>query len=246
VYTSASLNLQAEFLFDNGRSLFLAYYHFLICERELASQGAVMPTAPLVADDFLWLAPQAWVIYEPVFLGSESASNLQAKLRAELNWRQQPIRLFGRQVMQPRLIDFHGNQGTRYRYSGIVLEASGWPQPLGGLRDRLADEYGVRFNSVLCNLYRGGDDSMGWHSDAERELGRDPTVASVSLGSTRRFLIRPRGGGRSIEFRPQNGSLLLMGGDLQHHWQHQVPKTARAVGERINLTFRQVVTAPHR
>jgi alkylated DNA repair dioxygenase AlkB len=85
---------------------------------------------------------------------------------------------------------------------------------------------------------------MGWHADDERELGPDPIIASISLGATRRFLLRPRGGGRSLELRPRHGSLLLMGGDLQHHWQHQVPKTSRPVDERINLTFRTVLEAP--
>lgn len=203
-----------------------------------------MPTAPLAADDALLLAPKAWVVHEPQFLCQASAASLLTTLKRDLSWRQQPIQLFGRQVMQPRLIDFYGDRGTQYRYSGLVLEAAGWPDALCKLRERLAEACGIRFNSVLCNLYRGGNDSMGWHADNERELGPEPTIASLSLGSTRRFLLRPRRGGRSIEFRPQSGSLLLMGGDLQRHWHHQVPKTARPIGERINLTFRQVMTRP--
>lgn len=201
-------------------------------------------TTPLVAEDIAWLAPAGQVVYEPHFVAPEQAAALQTVLRQELSWAQQPIRLFGRQVMQPRLIAFHGDRGVRYRYSGLILEAPGWPAALGALRARLAEDLGIRFNSVLCNLYRDGDDSMGWHADNERELGINPAVASISLGSTRRFVLRPRGGGRSVEFRPGSGSLLLMAGDLQHHWLHQVPKTAQPVGERINLTFRTVIENP--
>jgi len=203
-----------------------------------------MAVKSFMAGDVLWLAPQGWIIHDPEFLSPASTAELLETLKDGLDWRQQPIRLFGREVMQPRLIDFHGDTGTRYRYSGLILEASGWPVELEKLRDRLANDSGERFNTVLCNLYRGGNDSMGWHADDEQELGPDPIVASISLGATRRFLLRPRGGGRSIEFRPRGGSLLLMGGDLQHHWQHQVPKTARSIGERINLTFRRVVMRP--
>lgn len=184
------------------------------------------------------------MVHDPDFLGPRAAEDLMTVLEHDLSWRQQPIRLFGRKVMQPRLIDFHGDQGVRYRYSGLVLEARGWPEPLGRLIERLAEATDTRFNSVLCNRYRGGGDSMGWHADDERELGPDPVIASISLGATRRFLLRPRRGGRSIELCPRNGSLLLMGGDLQHHWQHQVPKTTRPVGERINLTFRTVLEPP--
>jgi len=192
----------------------------------------------------VWLAPGGWVVHDPDFLESGSAEDLMTALARDLAWRQQAIQLFGRRVMQPRLIDFHGDRGVRYRYSGLVLEAGGWPEPLGRLNERLEAVSGTRFNSVLCNRYRGGEDSMGWHADDERELGPDPIIASISLGATRRFMLRPRGGGRSLELRPRNGSLLLMGGDLQHHWQHQVPKTSRPVGERINLTFRTVLEPP--
>jgi alkylated DNA repair dioxygenase AlkB len=113
---------------------------------------------------------------------------------------------------------------------------------LAEIRCRLEDAIGCRFNSVLLNLYRDGRDGMGWHSDDEPELGREPTIASLSFGATRRFLLRHRERRDlpTLELRPANGSLILMSGVTQRYWKHQVPKTARPTGPRLNLTFRSI------
>lgn len=177
--------------------------------------------------------------YYPAWL--ESHERVFTVLQDSLNWRQQAIRLFGRQVMQPRLIDWYADEGVRYSYSGITLEPAAWPGELETLRDRLQQASGRRFNSVLCNLYRDGRDSMGWHADNEPELGTSPVIASLNLGAQRRFRVRPRAGGASTGVDLAPGSLLLMDGDSQHDYQHSVPKTARPVGPRINLTFRSVL-----
>lgn len=158
-----------------------------------------------------------------------------------LDWRAQEIVLFGRPVMQPRLVAWYADEGVRYRYSGITLEPSPWPPALDALRRRLDEAFGTRFNSVLCNAYRDGRDSMGWHADDERELGPRPVIASVNLGATRRFRIRPRGGGDSLGLDLEAGSVLMMTGSSQRDYQHAVPKTRRPVGPRINLTFREVL-----
>jgi alkylated DNA repair dioxygenase AlkB len=161
-------------------------------------------------------------------------------LWGSLQWRAQAITLFGRKVMQPRLIDWYADPGVRYQYSGLTLGPQPWPSLLDELRQRLASHTGQQFNSVLCNAYRDGQDSMGWHADDEPELGREPVIASVNLGATRRFRIRPRAGGASVGLDLESGSLLLMSGNSQRAYQHAVPKTKRPVNPRINLTFRAV------
>lgn len=188
------------------------------------------------------LPPGGRLSYQGQWLQSEAAALLFQTLLTALDWRQLPVRMFGRSLPQPRLTDFHGDSGTGYTYSGLSLHGRGWPPVLADLRDALARETGLVFNTVLCNLYRDGRDYMGWHADDEPELGRNPVVASVSLGAQRRFRLRPRAGrsGEPCELLLECGSLLLMSGDLQHHWQHQLPKALRVDKPRINLTFRQV------
>lgn len=188
------------------------------------------------------LPPAGELIYDRQWLAEDVATALLADLTSDLHWRQLPVRMFGRSVAQPRLTDFHGDRGTRYAYSGLRLSGRGWPPALAGLRAALGRQTGLNFNTVLCNLYRDGHDYMGWHADDEPELGRDPVIASLSLGAPRRFVLRPRaaGSGERCELLLASGSLLIMSGDLQHYWQHQLPKALRVDAPRINLTFRQV------
>jgi len=143
--------------------------------------------------------------------------------------------------MQPRKIAFQGDPGVSYAYSGDAYNAEPWHKDLVALRTDIERQADCPFNCVLLNLYRDGRDSMGWHSDDEAELGSCPTIASVSLGAVRRFVLRCRDDKRKrIEIEPVHGSLIIMRGDLQHYWQHAVPKTARDVKPRINLTFREI------
>mgnify|MGYP001819952076 FL=1 len=169
------------------------------------------------------------------------AESWYARVRRELQWRSQEILLFGRPVLQPRLMDWYADPGVTYRYSGLTLAPKAWPCVLTELRERLESHCDAPFNSVLCNAYRDGQDSMGWHADDEPELGPEPLIASLNLGATRRFRIRPRGGGPSQGLDLEAGSLLLMSGRSQADYQHAVPKTRKPVGPRINLTFRQVL-----
>jgi alkylated DNA repair dioxygenase AlkB len=159
--------------------------------------------------------------------------------------------MFGRTMWQPRLLAYVGDPGTDYVYSRDRYEPEPWTKGLRRVRDLVVaaatghaepDVAGFRPNSVLCNLYRDGQDSMGFHADDEPELGERPVIASISLGAARRFVMRHRGSGPSIkvEFDLGHGSLLWMHGTTQEHWQHGLPKTRRAVGERINLTFRRI------
>ncbi len=186
------------------------------------------------------LPPDGQLLYWPDFYPPETADELFERLGAEISWQQYSIRLFGRSVAQPRLTAFYGNAGLRYTYSGLSLTAPGWGRGLARVREDVAEATGRTHNSVLCNLYRDGADAMGWHADDEPELGDEPVIASLSLGAERRFSFKPRAGGKSLKIDLANGSLLVMAGSVQAHWLHQLPRTRRPVGPRINLTFRTI------
>ncbi|AUI87626.1 alpha-ketoglutarate-dependent dioxygenase AlkB [Vibrio azureus] len=181
---------------------------------------------------------QGQIYFDPHFLSSSQATQYFSTLRADLPWRQETITLFGRNVLQPRLQSWHGNK--TYTYSGLTLCPQPLNQELQVLKAKCEAVAHVSFNSVLANLYRNGQDSMGWHQDNEPELGMNPVIASVNLGESRRFLLRNLHCKTQIEYTLSHGSLLIMAGELQHHWQHSVPKTAKHKDERINLTFRNI------
>lgn len=181
--------------------------------------------------------------YHPGFLAGQEARDLLDDLWQQLPWKQYEIHLFGRKVKQPRLSAWCSDPHVTYRYSGLTLQPTPWHEGLEILRGRLQSARDCRFNSVLVNAYRNGNDSMGWHADDEPELGKQPVIASISLGAERRFLVRPKAGGPSSGFNSGHGSLLVMDGNSQVKWQHSVPKTKKEVGLRINLTFRQVFAA---
>ena len=157
-------------------------------------------------------------------------------------WDQPIVTVFGRQHATPRLTAWFGDGA--YSYSGITHPPAAFPGPLAEIRDRLTDEVGVRFNSCLANLYRDGRDSMGAHADNEPELGREPTIASVSLGEPRRFVMTHVATGRRFAWSLGAGDLLVMFGESQSDYRHGVPKTAARVGRRLNLTFRTFETRP--
>jgi len=197
-----------------------------------------MPLSPVAL-------PQADLRFDPAFLPPAEAAALLAQLIAEVAWEQRAIRIFGQQIPQPRLTAWYGDPAARYTYSGLTWEPLPWSPALQALRQRVEAATGTRFNSVLLNYYRDGRDSMGWHADDEPELGPAPAIASLSLGATRRFRLRPQGGSTHLPLGLDlpSGSLLLMRGPTQQHWQHALPKTARPVGPRLNLTFRWVRSA---
>lgn len=181
---------------------------------------------------------------EEIFSPLESA-DLFDDLQDGLVWEEREIQIFGRRMLQPRLVSFYGDPGAAYRYSGGLFSPRPWTVVLDTVRRHVESLVGCSFNAVLCNLYRTGADSMGWHSDDEAEMGERPVIASVSLGATRRLRFRARDpenrtGSRGIDLRA--GSLLLMTGAMQQLYQHQVPKVTASVGvePRINLTFRKI------
>ncbi|MFA6986599.1 MAG: alpha-ketoglutarate-dependent dioxygenase AlkB [Arenimonas sp.] len=176
------------------------------------------------------------------WLPAAQADALFDSLRSTIDWEVHRIRLFGRMVDSPRMSSWIGDADASYVYSGVCFQPRPWPPALLPVRDRLGAIAGVRFNSVLANLYRDGRDAMGWHSDDERELGPQPVIASISLGASRRFILKHRRQpeGKLVLELP-HGSLLLMRGDTQRNYRHALPRTRTVPGARINLTFRQVL-----
>lgn len=184
------------------------------------------------------LLPQAQITHVPEFLDELVANAFYNHLQNNLPWKQEPIWLYGRQVMQPRLTAWFGDKPMQY--SGIAMPPSQWDSVLLHLKDKISEFVGVNFNSVLANLYRDGNDSVGWHTDAEPILGKNPVIASLSLGAVREFKFKHRTKEIQGAIQLEHGSLLVMGGEMQHHWLHSVPKIANA-RPRINLTFRKQI-----
>ncbi|MCB9595002.1 MAG: alpha-ketoglutarate-dependent dioxygenase AlkB [Sandaracinaceae bacterium] len=188
------------------------------------------------------LSPNGWIALVHDFVPEHQA--VMDALVASLPLKSERLRIMGREVATPRLTSWHGDSGAGYRYSGRYFEPNPWTAELDAVRDRLEALLGVRFNSVLANYYRDGRDSMGFHTDAEPELGPnspdDVLIASVSLGAPRRFVLQSKGTKERRVFDLGEGSLFVMGGAVQKHWRHGVPKTTRKVGPRLNLTFRTV------
>ncbi len=179
---------------------------------------------------------QPSLLFVPDYLDRPDADSLLQWANRSVPWGSEQIRLFGRQRVVPRLVAWFGDAGVSYRYSQLEHPCHGWPPELNRLRGRLREDFGVASNFALLNRYRCGRDSMGWHADDEPELSG--AVVSVSLGATRTLRLRPSRSGASGGLQLAHGTLLMHDRKLYH----ALPKTSRPVGERINLTFRQVRT----
>lgn len=187
--------------------------------------------------------PDANVILIDNFFSPNESKILYQNLIDKIQWRQDKIKIFGKVLNQPRLTAFYGDADREYSYSGIVMKPNSWTEDLLFIKNRLEKVAKITFTSVLINYYRDGNDSMGWHSDDERELGRNPVIASVSFGESRIFQMRHkyRKEMKKIDIPLTDGSLLMMKGTTQHFWQHQIPKTRKKLGSRVNLTFRVII-----
>jgi alkylated DNA repair dioxygenase AlkB len=180
-----------------------------------------------------------YLFFPDFFSKSESDVFLQ-KLKDEIDWKQESMNMYGKQVDFPRLTAWYGDNNKPYSFSGVTLQPKIWTKELLEIKQKIEPLSNVVFNSVLLNLYRSGNDSISWHTDAEKELGKNPVIASVNFGATRKFQLRHIKTNEKVEIELTHGSLLIMQGELQHFWQHQVPKTSKIVNERINLTFRVI------
>ena len=175
------------------------------------------------------------------FLSADFAAQAFNQIKTENDWEQPEITIFGNTVLEPRLSTWHNELGEGYKYSGVMRRAQPFSKTLSDIRKRCSEVTNTPFNSALVNFYRNGQDGVGWHSDNEACNGPEPTIASVSLGATRRFDMRHRKTGETIKIQLESGSLLVMAGKSQHCWVHQVAKTKRVNEPRINLTFRCVI-----
>ncbi len=215
--------------------------------------------ASLFSDDIVEInLPQAKLIFIEHFFKKEEADALLSDLTENIHWEQGEIMMFGKKVLEPRLTAWYGDEGKEYTYSGKKQTPLAWMDTLKGIKNKIETDcekltppqsrevrdvpYNPVFNSVLLNYYRNGQDSMGWHSDDEKELGLNPTIASLNLGESRRFLIRNKADKNlKKEILLTHGSLLIMTDEMQHYWQHAVPKEPKKQQPRINLTFRWIV-----
>ena len=185
--------------------------------------------------------PDAEIIYYPQFFDKEQADQIYAELLQEIAWQQDNITVFGKTHPQPRLTALYGNEGKPYSYSNITMQPNPWNTLLQKIKYLIESRTECQFTTVLLNQYRDGKDSNGWHSDNEKELGTNPIIASLSFGAERVFQLKHNtiaDAKKSIVL--EHGSLLLMKGSTQHFWKHQIPKTAKPIGNRINLTFRSI------
>ena len=178
----------------------------------------------------------------PCFYRKPETEDFMQRLLDETPWQQETITLWGKRHQQPRLSAWYGDPGSSYSYSGVVLTPHPWTATLLRIKSDVEAACGTRFNSVLLNLYRDENDSVGWHSDAEPELGSCPVIASVSLGETRIFRLRHKAKKemKPLQLELGDGSMLLMAGKTQYCWQHAVMKERAPRGPRINLTFRTI------
>ena len=182
-----------------------------------------------------------WYIFLENFYSSSESTHLLNYLLNELNWKSGEIKLFGKVYPIPRKQVYFSDNGLSYSYSGKELIIDAWDENVLNMKRRLQALLNVEFNACLSNLYRNGQDSNGWHSDNEKELGTNPIIASVSFGATRRFDLKHQSNKQKLSFQLTSGSLLVMGGEMQHFWKHQIPKQKNINNPRVNLTFRQVL-----
>lgn len=185
--------------------------------------------------------PDATLEYFPNFYTeTESDALLKYFLNLEI-WQQDKIKLFGKEILQPRLTALFGKENKPYTYSGLTMHPKPFTAELKKIATKCEEFCKENFNTCLANLYRDGSDSMGWHADDEKELGKEPVIASVSLGAERIFHFRHKSKpALKYKLNLSHGSLLIMKGTTQEYWKHQLPKTKKKVGPRVNLTFRKI------
>ncbi|MGR8950236.1 MAG: alpha-ketoglutarate-dependent dioxygenase AlkB family protein [Gammaproteobacteria bacterium] len=187
--------------------------------------------------------PDAQLVFTPHLFNETEADEYFERILVETRWQHQSIKCFGKTICVPRLTAWYGDLGAHYEYSGNSLDPQPWTQTLLEIKTQVEKHFGTTFNSVLLNRYRNGADSVDWHADDERSLGKEPVIASVSFGGRRRFRMKHRyRKSEKFSLELTNGSALLMASTTQQHWLHQLPKTRKPVEERINLTFRLITT----
>lgn len=185
--------------------------------------------------------PNAEIIYIENFYDTTRADHYFDVLKNTIHWQQDDITIFGKTYQQPRLTALYANNSKPYSYSNITMQPKLFTQELQQIKSDIEQEAHHQFTSVLLNRYRHGNDSNGWHADNEKELGTNPVITSLSLGETRPFHFKHRYiKDERHKINLNHGSLLIMRGEMQHYWLHQIAKTKKEISERINLTFRTI------
>ncbi len=188
--------------------------------------------------DWIDIRDDGKILYVVDLFTPGEADRILAYLLNEIPWRQEMVRGFP----LPRLNAWYSDPGLRYQYSGVVQDGGTWTDRLLQIKERVESSAGAAFNSMLLNRYRDGNDSIGFHTDAEPELGVNPVVATVSFGSSREFVLKHRKRkNERMTYRLAHGSCLVMAGASQHHWLHGLPKSKTPVGERVSLTLRKII-----
>lgn len=200
-----------------------------------------MPSSPLFPASGELLPSDGSAVLVPHFLSESDANEFFDGLHTKTLWEQNNIKLFGKQISEPRLSTWHAEAHLPYTYSGVPRTPHPWNEPLTALRTACETHVGHTFNGALLNLYRTGQDAMGWHSDDEAVNGPNPVIASISLGAERRFDFRHKQTREVISVVLPHGSLLVMSGACQTHWLHRIAKTTRELQPRINVTFRHLI-----
>ena len=181
------------------------------------------------------------VNYHGRILGEEESKNYYERLGSNVPWQHDEVVIFGKHIITARKVAWYGDVGLSYSYSGTTKQALPWTPELRELKAIAEARSGVVFNSCLLNLYHDGREGMGWHSDDEKSLARNGCIASMSFGAERKFSFRHKQTKETVSVMLESGSLLLMAGETQTHWHHQLPKSAKVITPRINLTFRTMV-----
>ena len=182
------------------------------------------------------------IYYIPALFTKEESDKFYMSLQESIQWKHEPIMMFGKEIMQPRLTAWYGDEGMSYTYSGITMQPLSWNDDLALIKSRIEAASEHVFNSALLNLYRDGNDSVGWHRDNEKSLGIDPIIASVSFGTARNFHFKHVTDKElKLKVPLTHGSLLLMKGRTQHHWLHSIQKEPKVRSGRINITLRTIV-----
>lgn len=186
--------------------------------------------------------PDAELIYIPNFFSKLEANTYFRTIKTDTEWQHDEITVYGKTYMQPRLTALYSETNQPYSYSNITMHPKPYTKDVLEVKTKIERLANNSFNTVLLNLYRNGNDSNGWHADNEKELGKNPIIASVSFGEVRPFHFKHKTlKTERHKLNLEHGSLLIMHGNMQEHWLHQIAKTKKQIGERINLTFRNLI-----
>lgn len=186
--------------------------------------------------------PNTLLEYYPGFIDEETGNDLLQKFITATPWKQSTQKMWDKEYLTPRLTSWHGDPGTAYSVSGKISNPNPWTPELLMLKEKVEQLAHIKFNSVLLNYYRDGNDSVAWHSDRESVLGKNPIIASVSFGQVRSFDIRNKQNhSEHYAVKLEHGSFLLMKPGLQEHWEHRIAKSIKPMKARVNLTFRLVL-----